>query len=249
MSNSTNEEGVAKGTPWHILAFKIFFIIGALVYFWPSLIEPFRYFQFWPLKGSFWEAVKGAWPWYLWGVGVTLIFMPFSQSGYTFDTPMDKFISGTWKSVWAGVAEEMAFRWIFFFSGMVLLPAANYLLGGFMGFDLIRWLYQGILCPVANLFTFGYLEPYLLNGYDWAVGAAVISSNGRFRNGHWYQGPIGLVNAWFFGMYMHWVVFKYGILPAIFIHFFYDFLIFTLKAVGSSFTETYIPPRARRGCR
>lgn len=246
MSDSNNEASVM---PWLILVFKVFLVFGGLVFFWPSLIEPFRYFQFWPLKGSFWEAVKGAWPWYLWGVGATFFFMLFRRVEYTFDTPMDKFISGTWKSIRAGVLEEMAFRWIFFFSAMVLFPALNWILGGFMGLDLLRWLYEYILCPFANLLTFGYLEPYLLNGYGWVVGAAIVSSNGRFSNAHSYQGPLGLVNSWFFGMYMHWVVFKYGILPAMFIHFLYDFLIFTLEAVGSIFTERYVPPRARRGWR
>jgi len=32
-------------------------------------------------------------------------------------------------------------------------------------------------------------------------------------------------------MYMHYVVFKYGLLPAIFIHFLYDYLILSLSAV------------------
>ena len=245
MSVFTSEGEEATGTAWSILAFKVFIVIGALVFFWPDLIKPFRYFEFWTVKGAFWEAVKESWPLYVWGVSATFFFMFFRRIRYTCDSPMDKFISGAWKSIRAGVLEEMAFRWIFFFSAIVLLPVANWLMGGFMGLDIIRWLYQYILCPFANLLTFGHLEPYLMKEYGWVIGAAVVSSNGRFSNAHSYQGLLGLVNSWFFGMYMHWVVFKYGILPAMFIHFLYDFFIFTLEAVGSIFTERYIPPRSR----
>ncbi len=240
MSDSSDKE-----TPWPLNAIWVFMFFGGLVFFWPSLIEPFGFFEFWTMKGDFWTAVKGAWPWYAWGFGVTFLVLIFGKVSFTRETPGEEFINGTLISIWAGVAEEIAFRWLFFFSAIVMLPVFNWLLGGFIGLELIRWLYQDILCPVANFFTFGHLEPYLLNGYGWAVGAAVISSNGRFRNGHAYQGPIGLVNSWFFGMYMHWVVFKYGILPAIFIHFLYDFIIFTTRAIGSAFTEIYVRPKRR----
>ncbi len=241
MSDSNDTE-----TPWPLKAVWAFMLVGALVFFWPSLIKPFGFFEFWTTKGDFWVAVKGAWPWYAWGFSATLLFLIFGKVKSTTDTPGEKFVYGTLISIWAGVAEEMAFRWLLFFSAIVMLPVINWILGGFMGIELLRWLYEDILCPIANFFTFGYLETYLMNGYGWAVGAAVISSNGRFRNGHSYQGLLGLVNSWFFGMYMHWVVFKYGILPAIFIHFFYDFIIFTLEAISSIFTNGRSNPRGMR---
>ncbi len=222
---------------WPLWAVWVFMFIGGLVFFWPGLIKPFGFFEFWTIKGDFWEAVTGAWPWYVWGFGLTIIFMVVREAEFVTESPMEKFIKGTLISVWAGVAEEMAFRWVFFLSAIVMLPVFNWVLGGFIDLDLIRWLYEKALCPIANWVTFGYLEPYLMNGYGWAVGAAVISSNGRFRNGHVYQGPFGLVNSWFFGMYMHWVVFKYGILAAMFIHFLYDFIIFTVRAVVSAFKD------------
>lgn len=223
--------------PWPISAAWAFVFIGGLVFFWPDLIKPFGFFEFWTIKGNFWEAVTGAWPWYAWGFGLTTILLIIRDVRFVTESPMEKFVDGTLISIWAGVAEETAFRWLFFFSAIVMLPVLNWILGGFMDIDLIRWLYQYALCPIANWVTLGYLESYLMNGYGWAIGAAVISSNGRFRNGHAYQGPLGLVNSWFFGMYMHWVVFKYGILPAIFIHFFYDFIIFTLEAIASAIKD------------
>jgi len=234
MSDSDNDESNHQ-TLWPLSAIFVFIFFGSLVYFWPSLIEPFYYFEFWTTKGDLWEAVAGAWPWYLWGFSATTLLLFFREVRITQESPKEKFIHGTLISVWAGVAEEIAFRWLFFFSALVMFPVLNWIFGGFIGLDLFRWLYQYILCPIANFFTFGYLEPYLMNGYGWAVGAAIISSNGRFRDGHAYQGPLGYVNSWFFGMYMHWIVFKYGIIPAILIHFLYDFIIFTLEAIRSAF--------------
>ncbi len=246
MSFSAKEDSEENDTPWPVSAVGAFFFIGGLVYFFPHLIKPFGFFEFWTIKGNFWNAVKEAWPWYAWGFGATFMFLLFRNDNIsTHNSPMDKFISGVLISVWAGVAEEMAFRWLFFFSAIVILPVSNWIFGGWFGLELIRWLYEDALCPIANFFTFGYLEPYLINGYGWVIGAAVISSNGRFRNGHAYQGTLGLVNSWFFGMYMHWMVFKYGILPAIFVHFLYDFIIFTMEAISSIFDKSRFQSRAR----
>lgn len=224
---------------WPLIAIGAFLFIGGLVFFWPSLIKPFSFFEFWTTKGDFWEAVKGAWPWYAWGFGATFLSRVFSKTSLTQVIPTEMFVHGTVISIWAGVAEEIAFRWLFFFSAVVILQLFNWIFGGFMGLELIHWLYQYILCPVANFFTLGYLEPYLLNGYGWVIAAAVISSNGLFRNAHAYSGLLGFINSWFFGMYMHWVVFKYGILPAIFIHFLYNFIIFTLEAIASIFMNRH----------
>ena len=65
---------------------------------------------------------------------------------------------------------------------------------------------------------------------EWAVGAAVVSANIFFRDGHKYQGPFGVLNAWFIGLVMFWVMFTYGVWPAIICHFLYDFLIYATVA-------------------
>lgn len=206
--------------------------IGILVYFWPSLIEPFGFFEFWSTKGDLWQSVWKAWPLYLWGVSVTAFILLYSgRIMYDSREPSTVFVVGIIRSTLAGVLEEIAFRWLLFLSAVVMIPFANWLLLGFAGIDIVKFIYVGILCPIANFFTLGWLEPYLLNGYGWAVGAAIVSSNGRFRNGHAYLGLGGYVNSWFIGMYLHLVVFTNGIIPAIIIHFMYDFLIFTTEAI------------------
>jgi hypothetical protein len=62
-------------------------------------------------------------------------------------------------------------------------------------------------------------------------GAALLSSNGRFRDGHLYQGTIGWIDAWFCGMILFYIMFKWGLFAAIIVHFFYDFFLFTMLAM------------------
>ncbi len=238
MSKSESED---TGSSWLSNAVFAFTCMGGLVIFWPGLIAPFSFFEFWRIKGDFYEIVWSAWPLYLWGFGTTMILLLSSSINATPGTFGEKFVDGTVQSALAGVLEEIAFRWLLFFAAFVSLPIFNWILGGFMGFDLIRWLYVDILCPIANFFTLGYLDSYLNQESAWVVGAAMISTNGQFRNGHAYQGPFGFVNSWFGGMYLHWVVFNYGLLPAIAIHFFYNFTICTLVAImtGSSDRPDY----------
>lgn len=214
----------------------------AIVWFlsdqWPSLIKPFTFFEFWTLKGDFWAVVWSAWPLYLWGFALTVIaILRGANDENIHEEPISLFISGAWISAMAGIWEELYFRWVLFLFALITFPIVDWIFLGFMDVHIFRWLYSEILCPVANYMTLGYLEPYLMNGYSWVVGAAIISTNGQFRNGHSYQGWFGLVNSWFIGMYLHWVVFTHGILAAIFIHFLYDFIIFTLCAVVVGLSE------------
>lgn len=194
---------------------------------------PFGFWQFWHIRGSLFQAIIGAWPIYLWGTGLTALIAFTQWNGYT-SKPIHLFTKGFIISLLAGVLEEVWYRWLFFFLAIVMIPVMDYLLLGFWGFHWIQWIYVTLACPIANFFTLGYLEPYLLNGYGWAVSAAIISANGRFRNAHEYLGPFGYVNSWFGGMYLFWVVFNYGLIAAIIIHFLYDLLVFTVPAIDAA---------------
>lgn len=204
-------------------------VIGSLAYFQPSLL-PFGFLEFWALKGSLYEIVVGAWPIYLFGI---LFNLPnvWPTNGYK-DSAGTILMGGFGISLWAGVAEEICFRWLIFLGLIVLMPIFDWLLLGFIGVHVIRWVYE-CLSVVANFFTFGYLQPYLLNGYGWAVAAAIMSSNGRFRNGHSYQGLCGFTVSWFLGMYFFWTMFTYGLVASIIVHFLYDFFIFALVSLDA----------------
>ena len=134
-------------------------------------------------------------------------------------------------SLWAGVAEEISFRWLIFLAGIVLVKIANFLFFGCIGLGLPELIHVHILGHLANWSTFGFLEPYLFHGAGWAVGCGLLWTNAAFRDGHKYQGFIGVVNAWFIGMIMFWVLFNYGLLACILFHFLYDLAIFAYRAL------------------
>ncbi len=206
-----------------------FVILAVLIWLWPEAI-PFPLFELWAMKGSFSEAVWNAWPLYLWGIGVNLAFVAM---GHTPDeSPSEILVEGLIVSARAGFFEEIYFRWLSFMGGTALIVAADYVFGGFMGLHFIKWTYT-VLSEVANYATLKYLEPYLFNPWGWAFGAALMSVNVNFRDGHEYQGIFGWINSWFLGMYFFWVMFNYGLPAAIAIHFLYDFFIFVTHAIVS----------------
>ncbi|MBI5004235.1 CPBP family intramembrane metalloprotease [Candidatus Kaiserbacteria bacterium] len=215
------------------LFINVLIMVGIGIYVWHmSDAFPFGFWQFWNIQGSLSQAIIGAWPIYLWGAGLTALVAFTRWNGYR-AKPLHIFTIGFLISLFAGVFEEIKYRWLLFFVVMAMIPLGDWLMLGFMGYHPIQWIYVSVICPVANFFTLGYLEPYLLNGYGWAVAAAIISVNGKFRNGHKYLGTFGYVNSWFLGMYFFWVVFHYGLIAAIIIHFLYDLFIFTVPAIDA----------------
>lgn len=85
--------------------------------------------------------------------------------------------------------------------------------------------YTYIAGPLASMVTLGKMSNILFHPSGWAVGSALLSSNGFFRDGHKYLGLFGWINSWFIGMFMFWLLFEYGIVACIVVHFLYDFFI------------------------
>lgn len=240
---SSKKDKEEKKTPWPIKAVFGLFWLSIIVWIWPWAIEPFTVLSLWsPPAGqptiqlaSWGEA---AYHIFVWGVVITAVFSirAISARKNFMEEHLDKlevnnaepnYLKGFLISVWAGVAEEISFRWIFFLYGMIGIKVGNWLFFGFLGFGIAEHIYLWIVGPVANFFTFGYLEHWLFHPAHWAIGAALIAANAKFRDGHKYQGFMGILNSWFLGMFLFWCMFKFGLLGAIAIHFFYDFLIFT----------------------
>ncbi len=139
---------------------------------------------------------------------------------------------GFFISLLAGTWEEIAFRFVYFLSAIVTVQIGNFLFFGFLGFGIPEWFYLHVAGPIANFTTLGYLEPYLFFEGSWAVGAAILSANAFFRDGHKYQGVFGWINSWFGGMLFFYLAFNYGLLSAIFIHFLYDMICFATAALS-----------------
>ena len=197
-------------------------VIVALVNWLCPTVIPFSFFQLWEIKGSLWEAVKFSWIPFAWGTGITAIFAFSTRNDWRENRDAEKYmLKGLVISSWAGFAEEICFRWLIFFAAIAAYTAINYVTFGYT-----RWMYLHIVGPVANWCTLGYMHNLLFNDLGWAVGAAMVSTNGKFRDGHAYQGLLGFVNSWFLGMFFFYLVFRFGLVAAILVHFLYDLFIF-----------------------
>jgi hypothetical protein len=113
---------------------------------------------------------------------------------------------------------------------IAMAKLGDYILGGFIFEHGLVWLlYSFVLSPIADFFTFGILHEQLSGADTWFVAAALLMANSQFRDGHKYQGLLGLVNSWFIGMYMFYLLFTYGLVAAIVVHLIYDLCIFAIE--------------------
>lgn len=143
----------------------------------------------------------------------------------------EMFRTGAIISLWAGVTEEIAFRWLIFLSSITSLAIGNWFLFDWAGFGVAEWFHLNAWGPIANWSTAGYLEPWIFDSRTWLVGGAMLTTNAFFRNGHKYQGIFGWVNSWFMGMFLFYVMLTHGLLAGIVIHVIYDLCCFWTAAV------------------
>lgn len=206
-------------------------VILIVRWLWPSVI-PFGVFELWRIRGGLFDWLFAAWPIFVWAVSVNIVFQIIR--GYdalleyyeeTRASPAAVFLTGVVGSLFAGVVEEIGFRWLIFLAGIVGLKIVNFLFFGFLGFGLTEWLYLHFFGPIANWTTLGALQPQLFHVTGWAVGSAILASNVFFRDGHRCQGLFGWLNSWFIGMFLFWIMFRYGLLAAIVVHTTYDLLV------------------------
>jgi len=214
--------------------------IGFISLFWADVF-PWNFLDIWSRDTEVSAWFVHAWPMFLWGVGLNFLFDIFRDPQsrwvrrrhvkiYTF---RDIISYGFWRSMWAGVSEELAFRWILPYAAIPGLLIMNWLFFGWAGWGFNEWLHTAVWSPLANWSTFGFLEPSLM-AENWVIGAAILTTNAFFRDGHKYQGYFGWVNSWFGGMYLWFIALTHGLVAAIVIHFLYDFFIYVYAAVSVS---------------
>lgn len=210
-------------------------ILLFLKWLMPDVI-PFGVFEFWKLNPlNILGAMISFYPLLIYGFGVQFLFSVFRNHNHSdLQDAEEHFGMGVLISAMAGFFEELLFRWIYFLSAMIGLQVANFLCFGFISWmfgdwfswvELPRLLYTYILIPLADFFTLGYLHSLLVTT-PWWIGAAIISTNGRFRNEHAYLGIYGYINSWYGGMIFYVVVFSYGLPAAMCLHFLYDVCVF-----------------------
>ncbi len=191
---------------------------------------------------SLWEGLGKVWFIFAWAIGVNIVYgldkidLP-NDTGTGFS---DYAIGGSWISLNAGFWEEIIFRWLMFFNAMVTAQFFNFLLGGFINTDygFTKWFAVSVAGPVANFFTLGQLDGYLLGESNWVMATAIIVAAGKFRDGHKYQGAFGYVNSWFMGMVMFWLLLNYGLWAAIVAHIAYDATVYLTAGAMVSLRPT-----------
>lgn len=216
------------GLALYVLATAFLLLIYGICYWFAGDWMVLSFGALWKPHADIGTALGRVWFIFPWGAGVTLLaglnhVWWGDERNYG---PVETFVKGWWLSANAGFFEELMFRWLTFFTAMVVLRAFNAITFGF-----VEWLYTSALIPAANWATFHALDHQLQHLHYWILGAAVISANADFRDDHKYLGPFGFINAWFLGMVMFWLVFNYGLWAAIVAHILYDGCIFTSLAL------------------
>ncbi|MFA6234845.1 MAG: hypothetical protein WC824_11805, partial [Bacteroidota bacterium] len=156
-------------------------IIWLVQTYWPHLI-PWQTFALWESKGTIGDWLNGAWPIFAWGCGLTLILQILGGSSraptwlFRRREPSAAGIlgKGLLVSVWAGVVEEIAFRWLIFYGAIGTVTLSNFLIFGWLGFGVPEWLHMNIFGPVVDWTTGGYLTEYIFHPSGWMVGAAML---------------------------------------------------------------------------
>jgi len=192
-------------------SFVLWLIVG---FFWPDFFNPF---QWWLLTDNIPGAVAQSWPFFLYGVIVTLIIY---LSHY--ERVWDKeavLVQDVYKSVMAGVLEELGFRCLFIFTSMAIIAVFN-----FITFGLVMWLWENLMFPLTDILTLGLMHNNIY-GFSALLVAGALSANAKFRDGHKYQGIFGYINSWFAGLYLLSVMLTHGIAVAILVHMIYNLII------------------------
>ena len=225
----TSEEK-AEQSNYLVVSFFAFISVILVQKFFPGVI-PFDTYEFWNMKGSLLNAIEISWFLFLWAIGVTAITI-FKKIEAIEESPKNILAGGFITSAFAGITEEISFRWLIFLHGIWIVQLINYIFFGFAGFGISEWVYTIILIPIASLLSLGALDTILYSPMGWFVGAAMLFSNAMFRDGHKYLGLLGYINSWFIGLYLFYLMFQFGLIASIVVHFLYDMIIFVVIFIG-----------------
>jgi len=236
-----------------------FLFLAVIVWIWPWSIEPFTLYEFWG-KCDIMGGVYTSWPIFLWAASMTGLVAFLTHNKRSDNSKAeDHLVGGLVVSAFAGITEEIIFRWILFLDAIICVKIVNFLFFGWLGWGMPEWFFNHLFGPVASFFTLGkmdwilfgfrswaigsaclaaaakfraghaYLVDWILFGFrSWAIGSARLAAAAKFRAGHAYLGLVGYINSWYIGMFLFWIMFQYGLLAAIVVHFLYDLIIFVI---------------------
>lgn len=120
-------------------------------------------------------------------------------------------------------AKEFLAQFLGFLVGLVVIGTGvfvGYLC--FTGTNPESWMYEHIFVPVINLVTFKSFDSIFSGKYPQLFIFGMVAANAKFRDGHKYQGPVGILNSWIVGFVMIHVTLTAGLWMAIILHVVYD---------------------------
>lgn len=222
-----------KGENYILTACFVVMTIIVMRLLLPWQAVPFVFEEFLFFKGQWWEPILAAWPVFATGIVLNVIHMTTTVNPPEVqdNAPMIP-IAGLTSSLFAGIMEEIVFRWVFLYG----------LMGAFwMGNELSKtWFDSPIIQNIATFFwpftllIVGPNNPILTHPAAWEIGATVgvwtiglafFFSNLKFQSGHMYQGPVGLIFSGIAGLFFFYIAFNYGLLASMFVHFLFDWLV------------------------
>ncbi|QBD76923.1 hypothetical protein EPA93_13285 [Ktedonosporobacter rubrisoli] len=94
----------------------------------------------------------------------------------------------------------------------MIVAIANFFFLGFLGWNILQWFTLHIAVPFTDIVTLGRLHPILFNAhYGWAVVGALIYTTGQNKIGLIYSNPLGMLWAWYKGLFLFLLMFQYDI--------------------------------------
>lgn len=104
--------------------------------------------------------------------------------------------------------------------------------------DPVFWFYQTVMVPIVNFVTLGTMKDILHSSTIPALFVfGMISANGKFSDGHKYQGWKGKINSWIIGFVMMNAVIRYGIGTAVSLHAIYDLEFDVIRYIGRKWAK------------
>lgn len=224
------------------LSLAIMMIVGIIFarLLLPFATVPFVFEEFLFFKGAWWEPIWAAWPLFLIGFVINFWKMATTTNPPEVQKNAPTIpIHGLSTSLFAGIMEEVVFRWVLLYGYMGILWILN---------DVTAYLFDVPILKIITEVVFGGFTTIIVgNAQDilvhpaawtigaaagtWTLGLAILPSVMKFQQGHLYQGVTGWIFSGFAGLVFFHIMFNYGLFAGMWVHFLFDMMVFLMLFV------------------
>lgn len=224
------------------LSLAIMMIVGIIVarMLLPFAAVPFIFEEFLFFKGAWWEPIWAAWPLFFVGFVINIWKITTTTNPPEVQENASMIpIHGVSASLFAGIMEEIVFRWVLLYGYMEILWILN---------DITVYLFDVPILKIIAEIAFGGFTNFIVGNAQhiltqptawtigaaagtWTLGMAILPSVMKFQQGHLYQGMIGWILSGFAGLVFFRIMFNYGLFAGMWVHFLFDMTIFLMLFV------------------